>query len=192
MSAMILPSDGLLLGRARVPGFAHPRVITVRDGQVFDITAPGSATTRDMCELADPASAVKAAPSTALGSVDAVLANSWADHISDTAPSLLSPIDLQAVKAAGVTFVVSLLERVIEEQARGDKAKADLLRTDILGLIGTDLSQLVPGSETAMKVKATLIARGCARRIEPAAGRASACSKSPRCREAAAPRAARR
>ena len=160
MSAMILPSDGLLLGRARVPGFAHPRVITVRDGQVFDITAPGSATTRDMCELADPASAVKAAPSTALGSVDAVLANSWADHISDTAPSLLSPIDLQAVKAAGVTFVVSLLERVIEEQARGDKAKADLLRTDILGLIGTDLSQLVPGSETAMKVKATLIARG--------------------------------
>ncbi len=160
MSAMILPSEGLLLGRARVPGFAHPRVITVRDGQVFDITAPGSATTRDICELADPASAVKAAPGTPLGSVDAVLANSWADHISDTAPSLLSPIDLQAVKAAGVTFVVSLLERVIEEQARGDKAKADLLRTDILGLIGTDLSQLVPGSETAMKVKATLIARG--------------------------------
>jgi len=157
---MILPSDGLLLGRARVPGFAHPRVITVRDGQVFDITAPGSATTRDICELADPASAVKAAPGTALGSVDALLANSWADHISDTASSLLSPIDLQAVKAAGVTFVVSLLERVIEEQARGDKAKADLLRTDILGLIGTDLSQLVPGSETAMKVKATLIARG--------------------------------
>ena len=160
MSAMILPSDGLLLGRARVPGFAHPRVITVRDGQVFDITALGSATTRDICELADPASAVKAAPGTALGSVDAVLANSWADHLSDTAPSLLSPIDLQAVKAAGVTFVVSLLERVIEEQARGDKAKADLLRTDILGLIGTDLSQLVPGSETATKVKATLIARG--------------------------------
>jgi len=157
---MILPSDGLLLGRARVPGFAHPRVITVRDGQVFDITAPGSATTRDICELADPASAVKAALGTALGSVDALLANSWADHISDTASSLLSPIDLQAVKAAGVTFVVSLLERVIEEQARGDKAKADLLRTDILGLIGTDLSQLVPGSETAMKVKATLIARG--------------------------------
>jgi fumarylacetoacetate (FAA) hydrolase family protein len=160
MSAMILPSDGLLLGRARVPGFAHPRVITVRDGQVFDITAPGSATTRDICELADPAGAVQAAPGTSLGSVDAVLANSWADHISDTAPSLLSPIDLQAVKAAGVTFVVSLLERVIEEQARGDKAKADLLRTDSLGLIGTDLSQLVPGSETAMKVKATLIARG--------------------------------
>ena len=157
---MILPSDGLLLGRARVPGFSHPRVVTVRDGQAFDITAPGYATTRDLCELADPAGAVKAAPGTALGSVDALLANSWGDQTSDNAASLLSPIDLQAVKAAGVTFVVSLLERVIEEQARGDKVRADLLRTDILGLIGTDLSQLVPGSETAMKVKATLIARG--------------------------------
>jgi fumarylacetoacetate (FAA) hydrolase family protein len=59
-----------------------------------------------------------------------------------------------------VTFVVSLLERVIEEQARGDKAKAETLRKDILKLIGTDLSELVPGSDTAMKVKETLIARG--------------------------------
>jgi fumarylacetoacetate (FAA) hydrolase family protein len=72
----------------------------------------------------------------------------------------VSPIDLQAIKASGVTFVVSLLERVIEEQARGDKARADALRGDILGLIGTDLSELVPGSETAMKVKAALIERG--------------------------------
>ncbi|MFY8030740.1 MAG: fumarylacetoacetate hydrolase, partial [Devosia sp.] len=57
-------------------------------------------------------------------------------------------------------FVVSLLERVIEEQARGDKGKSDALRKDILGLIGTDLSQLVPGSDAAMKVKETLISRG--------------------------------
>jgi fumarylacetoacetate (FAA) hydrolase family protein len=64
------------------------------------------------------------------------------------------------VKAAGVTFVVSLLERVIEEQARGDRGRAEALRGEILGLIGTDLSQLVPGSPTAMKVKETLIARG--------------------------------
>ena len=85
---------------------------------------------------------------------------SWGGEASYERLRLLSPIDLQAVKAAGVTFVVSLLERVIEEQARGDKAKADALRGEILGLIGTDLSQLVPGSETAMKVKETLIARG--------------------------------
>src|SRR5690606_3322198 len=61
---------------------------------------------------------------------------------------------------AGVTFVTSLLERVIEEQARGDKAKSDALRQDILGLIGTDLSQLVPGSDAAMQVKKTLIEKG--------------------------------
>src|SRR5690606_18763560 len=75
-------------------------------------------------------------------------------------PRLLAPIDLQAIKASGVTFVVSLLERVIEEQARGDKSRADALRSEILDLIGTDLSQLVPGSDGAMKVKAALIEKG--------------------------------
>jgi fumarylacetoacetate (FAA) hydrolase family protein len=160
MSAAILPEGGLLLGRARVPGFACPRIVTVRDGQVVDITAKAAPTVRDICEMPDPAAYVAGAKGNAIGSVDALLANSWAGHMSDSAPSLLSPIDLQSVKAAGVTFVVSLLERVIEEQARGDKAKADALRVDILGLIGTDLSELVPGSETAMKVKQTLISRG--------------------------------
>jgi fumarylacetoacetate (FAA) hydrolase family protein len=160
MSATIVPEGGLLLGRARIPGFAYPRIVTVRDGQVVDITAKAAPTSRDICEMPDPAAYVAAAKGTAIGSVDALLANSWAGHMSDSAASLLSPIDLQSVKAAGVTFVVSLLERVIEEQARGDKAKADALRGDILGLIGTDLSELVPGSETAMKVKQTLISRG--------------------------------
>ncbi len=160
MSATALPSDGLLLGRARVPGSPFPRVVAVRSGQVLDITAKAAPTVRDICEMADPAAYVASAKGTDLGPVDALLANSRAGHQADGAASLLSPIDLQAVKAAGVTFVVSLLERVIEEQARGDKAKADALRVDILGLIGTDLSQLVPGSETAMKVKQTLISRG--------------------------------
>jgi fumarylacetoacetate (FAA) hydrolase family protein len=160
MSAATLPSDGLLLGRARVPGSAYPRVVTVRDGRVLDITSHNGATVRDVCELSDPVDFVAHVDGADLGPVDAVLANSWAGQVAESAPSLLSPIDLQAVKAAGVTFVVSLLERVIEEQARGDKARADALRVDILGLIGTDLSQLVPGSETAMKVKQTLISRG--------------------------------
>jgi len=160
MSAALLPPDGLLLGRARVPGFAYPRVVAVRNGRVVDITAKTSPTVRDICERPDVAAYVAGASGTDLGPVDAVLADSWADHMSDSAPSLLSPIDLQAVKAAGVTFVVSLLERVIEEQARGDKARADALRGEIIGLIGTDLSKLVPGSETAMKVKQTLIGKG--------------------------------
>ena len=160
MANPIIPNEGVLLGRARVPGFEHPRIVTVRGTELFDITAKGAPMVRDIAELANPADYVAKAPGKVIGSVHLGLANSWSSKTDPKAPSLLSPIDLQAVKAAGVTFVVSLLERVIEEQARGDKVKADLLRKDILGLIGTDLSQLVPGSETAMKVKETLIARG--------------------------------
>ncbi|MEO5807469.1 fumarylacetoacetate hydrolase family protein [Devosia sp.] len=160
MTNSVIPSQGILLGRARVPGFAYPRVVTVRDGQVVDITQPGAALVRDICEHDDAAEYVRSALGNIVGSVDAVVANSWAGTLDAAQPSLLSPIDLQAIKASGVTFVVSLLERVIEEQARGDKSRADALRGEILALIGMDLSELVPGSETAMKVKEALIAKG--------------------------------
>lgn len=152
--------DGVLVGRARLPGQSLPRVVTVRDGQVIDITSKTAPTVRDVCEMEDAAGYVTGAAGTPIGSVDELIENSRAAGLDESRPSLLSPIDLQAVKAAGVTFVVSMLERVLEEQARGDKARADELRKDILGLIGTELSQLVPGSETAMKVKQTLIERG--------------------------------
>src|SRR3569623_2098973 len=160
MAETIIPPEGVLLGRAKVPGFAFPRVVTRRGDRLVDITSKAAPTARDICEMSDPADYVAGAAGTDLGPVDAVLANSWAEKQSASSVSLLSPIDLQAVNAAGVTFVVSLLERVIEEQARGDKAKAEALRGEILGLIGTDLSKLVPGSDTAMKVKQTLISKG--------------------------------
>ena len=152
--------EGVLLGRARVPGISEPRIVTVRGENLVDITAKGMATVRDIAEQGDAATYVRGAEGTVLGRVDAILANSIATGLDPARPSLLSPIDLQAIKASGVTFVVSLLERVIEEQARGDKSRAEALRGEILGLIGTDLSELVPGSETAMKVKAALIEKG--------------------------------
>ncbi len=160
MSEQIVPGDGVLVGRAMVPGFDYPRVVAARDGALYAVTATLAPTVRDICELPDPAGYVRDARGERVGDLDAVLANSWAEQATPHLAALLSPIDLQAVKAAGVTFVVSLLERVIEEQARGDKGKADALRSDILRLIGTDLSQLVPGSPAAMQVKETLIARG--------------------------------
>jgi len=160
MSAALLPTEGVLIGRARMPGSVYPRIVTVRSGRVLDITSPDAPTVRDICEMAGGVDYVTRAPGIDIGAAEALLANSWAAKQNLNAPSLLSPIDLQAVKAAGVTFVVSLLERVIEEQARGDKARADTLRAEIVGLIGTDLSKLVPGSDPAMKVKETLIARG--------------------------------
>ncbi|MHA6691225.1 fumarylacetoacetate hydrolase family protein [Devosia sp. A449] len=152
--------DGTLVGRARVPGHAHPRIVTVRDGDLIDITARGFATVRDIAESGNAAQHVQSATGKNLGSVAAVLANSASVSPDSALPSLLSPIDLQAIKASGVTFVVSLLERVIEEQARGDKSRADALRGEILELIGMDLSELVPGSDAAMKVKAALIEKG--------------------------------
>ena len=160
MAGAVIPPNGTYLGRALLPGYSFPRVVTVRNGTVFDITALGAATVRDIVEGDDPAGYVTSAQGHEVASLEDVAANSFAAKRDLSGPSLLSPVDLQAIKASGVTFVVSLLERVIEEQARGDKSRADSLRQDILALIGTDLSQLVPGSDAAMKVKETLIARG--------------------------------
>ena len=150
--------NGVLVGRARIDGFEYPRIVTGRDGQLVDITARGMATVRDIAESGRAAEHVKTAPGRVVGDIEAVMANAIAGR--PDRPQLLTPVDLQALKASGVTFVVSLLERVIEEQARGDNSRADALRTEILDLIGTDLSQLVPGSDAAMKVKEALIEKG--------------------------------
>ena len=126
-----LPRTGTFLGRARSPGNAHPLVVTVRGGDVVDITSKDAPTVRDICEMDDPAGYVSSAKGEAVGSVEAVAANSFETGRVAVKPFLLSPIDLQAVKASGVTFVVSLLERVIEEQARGSAEAADAIRADI-------------------------------------------------------------
>jgi len=156
--SMRLPESGTFLGRVQVPGTAHPLVVTVRDGSIVDITSAQAPTVRDICEMDEPATYVRAAKGKAIGALDAIAAASLTHAAS--ASRLLSPLDLQAVKAAGVTFVVSLLERVIEEQARGSAEKAEAIRADIHDLIGEDLSKLRPGSPEAMAIKAKLIARG--------------------------------
>jgi fumarylacetoacetate (FAA) hydrolase family protein len=155
-----LPEDGTFLGRAHSPGKSHPLVVTVRGRDVVDITSKQAPTVRDICEMDDPAGYVNSAGGEAVGSVEAIAANSFETGRVAAKPFLLSPIDLQAVKASGVTFVVSLLERVIEEQARGSAEAADAIRADIATLIGHDLSKLKPGSVEAMEIKARLIARG--------------------------------
>ncbi len=155
-----LPANATLLGRAFAEGWPHPAVVTVRDGILFDITSRAAPTCRDVCEKDDPAAYVAAAPGREIGPVADILENSMAGRRDPARPSLLSPVDLQAVKASGVTFVVSLLERVIEEQARGAPERADAIRADITGLIGHDLSKLKPGSDEAAAVKARLVARG--------------------------------
>ena len=155
-----LPGEGIFLGRVRAPAKPYPLVVTVRGGNVVDITARAAPTVRDVCELTDPAGYVASAKGEAIGSLDEIAGNSSPAARDPSAPWLLSPVDLQAVKASGVTFVVSLLERVIEEQARGAPWKAEAIRADIASLIGHDLSRLKPGSPEAMEIKASLIERG--------------------------------
>ena len=158
-----LPDDAaraILLGRAWNPRVDGPAVITVRDGTVYDITAAKAPTVRDVCEMDDPAAWVRDAAGEALGSFADLAANADEAARDTGKPWLLAPIDLQAVKASGVTFVVSLLERVIEEQAKGAPEKAAEIRGEIGRLIGDDLSNLKPGSPEAMAIKERLIARG--------------------------------
>ena len=160
--AKTLPADAgkaTLAGRIWRPDLDGPSVVAIRDGQVFDITRD-FATMRDLCEQPDPASALRAAGGEALGPLEPILANTPPDARDARKPWLLAPIDLQAVKACGVTFPISMLERVIEERARGNAAAADAIRGEVRKLFGDDLSTLKPGSPAAMELKATLIKQG--------------------------------
>ncbi len=160
--AAALPEDGdsgALAGRVWLPAVEGPAVVAVREGGVFDVTR-SFATMRDLCERADPAAALRAAEGPRLGAFADILANAAPDARDASKPWLLAPIDLQAVKAAGVTFAVSMLERVIEERARGDLERAAGIRAEMTALIGDDLSKLVPGSPEAARLKAHLIEIG--------------------------------
>lgn len=149
-----------LVGRAWLPSENGPAVIVVREGRIIDITSSSTPTMRDLCEAAAPAKLATQAKGNDIGSLNDLLANSD-EATRDTAkPWLLSPVDLAAVKASGVTFVVSLLERVIEEQARGNPERAVAIRAEIGEVIGNDLSKLKPGSPEAMELKQALIDKG--------------------------------
>ncbi len=157
-----LPVDAdaaALAGRVWRPEIGGPAVVTLRGGQVVDVTR-SFPTSRDLCESHEPAAALRAADGEAIGSLADILANTPVDGRDPKRPWLLSPLDLQAVKAAGVTFAVSMLERVIEEKARGNPAAAATIRAEIGKLIGDDLSKLKPGSPEAMHLKEVLIKQG--------------------------------
>ncbi len=152
------PADALLVGRVwRAGDINGPCVIVVRNEQVFDISrhAPTMSDLLDRDDVANFARQVQGEP---LGRVEELLEKSR--EAAPRGTHLLAPCDLQAIKACGVTFAVSLLERVIEEQAGGDAARADALRGAILETIGSDLSGIVPGSESAARLKQDLVARG--------------------------------
>jgi fumarylacetoacetate (FAA) hydrolase family protein len=152
-----LPEDldqALLVGRVwRGAPVDGPSVVAVRGGRVVDITHH-AATVTELFERADLLAIVRSAEGEDLGSAAELVAGG-SDKLR-----LLAPCDLQAIKACGVTFAVSLLERVIEEQAKGDPARANELRAQLQATIGTNLAEIEPGGEAAMKLKAELSERG--------------------------------
>jgi fumarylacetoacetate (FAA) hydrolase family protein len=155
----LLPEDGTkgtLVGRVWLPRITGPAVVAVRDDGVFDVTA-WFPTVSALCEEGDPAAALRDVKGERIGDLDAILANTPPDRRDRQKPWLLAPLDLQVLKAAGVTFAISMLERVIEERARGNPASADAIRKEVVRLVGDDLSRLKPGSAEAMKLKQVLI-----------------------------------
>jgi len=153
-------AEALLIGRAWSPAEEGPVVVAVRGDEVVDLTRQYP-TTSGLLNTATPAQ-VRAAIKTAaaVGSLEALAANSVEGARDATRPWLLAPADLHAVKASGVTFVASLLERVIEERAKGNPALADGARREIQAIVGPDLRGIKPGSPEAARVKEVLVAKG--------------------------------
>jgi fumarylacetoacetate (FAA) hydrolase family protein len=157
-----LPEDhraAALAGRIWRPEVRGPSVVAIRSSEIVDITS-AFPTMRDLCEAPDPAAALHAAQGEPVAPLAAILENTPADGRDTSKPWLLAPLDLQAVKAAGVTFAISMLERVIEERARGNPGAAEGIRTELTGIIGTDLAKLKPGSPEAMRLKDHLVGQG--------------------------------
>jgi fumarylacetoacetate (FAA) hydrolase family protein len=160
--ATTLPADGVagaLAARVWRPEAKGPSVCAIRKDGVHDISA-AFPTMRDLCEAKNPAAALKRAKGELLCSLADLLANSVESARKPRKPWLLAPTDLQSVKAAGVTFPISMIERVIEEKARGDARAAESIRAEINRLVGGDLRRLKPGSRQAMVLKQKLIEAG--------------------------------
>jgi fumarylacetoacetate (FAA) hydrolase family protein len=151
--AHILPDDGcagVLVGRIWVGGpTPGPRPVAVRDAGLFDLSGLAP-TLSDLFDLPDPSAQVARHAGTFLMSLTRAAEEGL----------LLAPCDLQAIKAAGVTFADSLIERVIEERARGDAAAAEAIRRDLSDAVGSELTGVRPGSPEAETLKAALITAG--------------------------------
>lgn len=161
--ANALPVDGTagtLIGRVWVPG-EGPCVVVAEGAHLKDVTA-AFPTIAHLLNEAEPLAALRSALKNAPVVIDiaACLANTPVDKRDATKPHLLAPADLQAIKACGVTFAASMLERVIEERAKGDPAAAEGIRRVIAQEIGGDLKRIKPGSAAAEALKQALIERG--------------------------------
>ena len=148
------PSTGTFVGRLWVED-TGPLLVHLRGGWLHDVTTKAAPTMRDLLELPDPVAHLAALPDRPVAKLAPLLAAK-----EPLGTRLLSPADLQAIKACGVTFARSMIERVIEERAAGDAARASAIRARIADILGTSLRDLKPGSPQAAEVKRLLQAEG--------------------------------
>lgn len=146
----ILPADwttGRFLGR--IDCGDGPLPVLIADGALFDLSLT-AATVSGAIERG----ALSPDHGRRIADLDPA-----APHLPEGA-CLLAPIDLQCIKAAGVTFAVSAIERVIEERARGDASQAAAIRGRLEERVGSGIRSVVPGSPEAAALKAALIEDG--------------------------------
>lgn len=152
--------SGCFVGRVWLPGNGGgPIPVSVTDEGVFDISSV-SPTLSGLLAADEPCTAAQSGKGQDLGDVADILANTAFQDRNPDKPYFLAPADLHALKACGVTFVRSMLERVIEEQAKGDPDQAAEIRNLISSEIGQSLADVVPGSGEAARIKTVLTKRG--------------------------------
>ena len=162
-----LPADGLaggLLGRAWLPGsstgsIAGPSPVLLNPQGVFDLSRVAP-TTAELININFMVADCDVGALARLGSFEDIMQNTMSSCRDNETPYFLSPFDLQAIKACGVTFMCSMLERVIEERAGGDASRAEAVREKINSSIGVDVNSIKPGSKVAEELKVILQAEG--------------------------------
>ena len=152
-------SAGCFVGRIWDKTKAGPCLVTIRDEYIYDITSKEIPTMRNLLELENVKEHLLTFTGEKVSSVKELFSSSL-KHEQEKHFSLLAPCDFQAIKACGVTFAKSMVERVIEERASGDLKKAETLRNHIGELIGDSLYNIIPGSDKALEVKKALIKEG--------------------------------
>ena len=150
--------EALVVGRVWRPGIG-PSLVRIDGETVVDITSRELPTMQALLDTPDPAATALNAQGEAIGTLADLVAGST-ETANEQVLHLLAPADLQAIKASGVTFAESMVERVIEEQAAGNPDRAEAIRAKVGAIIGESLSGIEPGSDRAMKVKAVLQAEG--------------------------------
>jgi len=152
---------------ARVMTREGPTAVALLEGAAFDMT-PAFGTVSAWLNTEDPLAVIRSHGVPISLDLAATLVNSAHAARDAARPWLLAPVDLQAVKACGVTYVRSMLERVIEERCRGDAARAEAVRAEVRGILsaggsaagGGDLAAIRPGSPEAMRLKEVLVEKG--------------------------------